>query len=427
MYLIYTTVLYLLLPFVLLRLMWLGRKNPAYRQRWQERLGLAQPLASNVKLIWIHAVSVGEVHVSRPLVDQLQRHYPDYQILITTVTPTGEAAARQIYGVSLQHRYFPYDLPFAISRFLETFRPSILLILETEIWPNLYRYCQRSAIPILLLNARLSERSFNHYRLIKGLTASTLQGAAVIAAQTPLDADRFKLLGASADQVLVTGNLKFDINIPTGVIEQGRMIRHQFSDHRPVWIAASTHPGEELLILEALAIVLKLIPDSLLIIAPRHPERSRAIYDLCVKKGFQTVCYSNPGAWDPSNRIFILDVLGQLPAYYAAADIAYVGGSLVPVGGHNLLEPACLGLPVISGPHLFNFTGIAKLLDDAEALIRVDNVEQLGQKVVALFADASLRADWGARARQVVEDNQGSIKRVVSLLDNYLERTVSKT
>lgn len=420
MYLIYTTVLYLLLPFVLIRLMWLGRKTPAYRQRWQERLGLVQPLASARKLIWIHAVSVGEVHVSRPLVDQLQRQYPDYGILITTVTPTGEATARQIYGAALQHRYFPYDLPFAITRFLETFRPSVLLILETEIWPNLYRCCQQSAIPILLLNARLSERSFTHYQLLKSLTAHTLQGATVIAAQTPLDADRFTQLGASADKVTVTGNLKFDITMATEVREQGKLIRSQFSSHPNVWIAASTHQGEEQLVLSALAIVLKSIPDSLLIIAPRHPERSRAIYDICVKRGFKTVSYSTTGAWDVSTRIFILDVLGQLPAYYAAADIAFVGGSLVPVGGHNLLEPAWLGLPVISGPHLYNFTGVAKLLDKAKALVRVDNAEQLGEKVVNLFLDASLRADLGDKARQVIAENQGSIQRVMRLIEKYL-------
>jgi len=420
MYLIYTTVLYLLLPFVLLRLMWLGRKNPAYRQRWQERLGLVQPLASSGKLIWIHAVSVGEIHVSRPLVEHLQRHYPDYRILITTVTPTGEATARQIYGAAVQHRYFPYDLPFAICRFLETFRPDVLLILETEIWPNLYRYCQRSAVPILLLNARLSERSFKHYKWLKGLTAPTLQGAAVIAAQTPLDADRFVRLGASADKVIVTGNLKFDINIAAEVTGQGKLIRDQFLTNRPVWIAASTHPGEEQLVLDALVIVLKSIPDSLLIIAPRHPERSRAIYELCVKRGFQTVCYSTHTVCDASTRIFILDVLGQLPAYYAAADMAFVGGSLVPVGGHNLLEPACLGLPVISGPHLFNFTGVATLLDDVNALVRVASAEQLAQKVVILFTDAGLRADLGGRARQVVTENQGSINRVVGLLQKFL-------
>jgi len=420
MYFFYTSALYLLVPLVLVRLLWLGKKNPAYHLRWRERFGYVTGLEGNKPIIWIHAVSVGEIQASRPLVEYLNQHYPDYQILVTTVTPTGAATAAQIYGGIIQHRYFPYDLPGAVKRFLATVNPVILLILETEIWPNLYRQCRAADIPVLLLNARLSERSLRGYRLLKSLTQQTLQYTRCIAAQSTADAKRFIEAGAPADRVMVMGNLKFDISIAASVVEQGAVIRRKFMVNRPIWIAASTHQGEESLLLDALTIVRQNLPDSLLVIAPRHPERFQSVIDLCVKRGFHTVSYTQQDSYDPNAQVFVLDTLGQLLMYYAAADIAFVGGSLVPVGGHNMLEPACLGLPVLTGSYLFNFTEIASLLANVDALIQVTSAEQLASKVLELFSDGNQRYNMGLRAKQVVLENQGSINKVDRLLKQYL-------
>ncbi len=420
MYFFYTSALYLLVPLVLVRLLWLGKKNPAYHLRWRERFGYVTGLEGNKPIIWIHAVSVGEIQASRPLVEYLNQHYPDYQILVTTVTPTGAATAAQIYGGIIQHRYFPYDLPGAVKRFLATVNPVILLILETEIWPNLYRQCRAADIPVLLLNARLSERSLRGYRLLKSLTQQTLQDTRCIAAQSTADAKRFIEAGAPADRVMVMGNLKFDISIAASVVEQGVVIRQKFMVNRPIWIAASTHQGEESLLLDALTIVRQNLPDSLLVIAPRHPERFQSVIDLCVKRGFHTVSYTQQDSYDPNAQVFVLDTLGQLLMYYAAADIAFVGGSLVPVGGHNMLEPACLGLPVLTGSYLFNFTEIASLLANVDALIQVTSAEQLASKVLELFSDGNQRYNMGLRAKQVVLENQGSINKVDRLLKQYL-------
>ena len=420
MYFIYTSILYALVPFVLLRLLWLSRKTPAYRQRWLERFGYVDSLVSEKKVIWIHAVSVGEIHASKPLVEFIRSHFMDYQLLITTVTPSGAATAGKIFAGSVQHRYFPYDLPFAVSRFLETVKPHILLILETEIWPNLYRQCRKSNIPILLLNARLSARSLKGYQMVKALTASTLEDTTVIAAQSTPDAERFIQAGAPADKLMVMGNLKFDISIAPSVIEQAEVLRRIFSVNRPIWIAASTHLGEELIVLDAMELVLNVAPDILLILVPRHPERFDDVYDLCVKQGFKTASYTNQSAYGPKTQVFVLDVLGQLPAYYAASDVAFVGGSLIPIGGHNLLEPACLGLPIVCGTHLFNFYEISSLLGDVDALFKVADAEQLSQRILELFNDGNLRYNMGQRAKQVVMDNQGSINRIGKLLQQYI-------
>lgn len=421
MYFLYTFILYLFLPLVLTRMYWLGHKTPAYRQRWQERFGHVRPYTSS-RPIWIHAVSVGEVQVSRPLVDFVRKHYPGVPVIITTVTPTGASTAAQAYADlgDVSHCYFPYDLPFAIRRFLALTRPRALLVLETEIWPNLYHQCNLQSIPILLLNARLSARSMKGYRLVGSLSHATLQCVSVIAAQTQDDAERFIQIGALPAKVQVSGNLKFDINLPRGVMEQGELIRQKLSPSRPTWIAASTHPGEETLVLEAYATVSRFIPGSLLILAPRHPQRFDSVFELCVKQGYQTSRYTAPDDYTRSTQVFLLDVLGQLPAYYAASDLAFVGGSLVPVGGHNMLEPASLGIPILTGQHVFNFTEVVRLLEAQGALVRVNDAAQMSQKVIALLHDGNLRDEMGQRARQVMQQNQGSIHRIAALLKKYI-------
>ncbi len=420
MHLLYSLLLYLLVPFVVLRLLWLGKKNPHYLRRWPERFGFTRSPDADRKQIWIHAVSVGEIQAARPLVEYLQRHYPEYSILLTSVTPTGAVTAEQLFGGKISHRYIPYDLPSAISRFLDTIRPCAVLILETEIWPNLYRQCRERDIPLALINARLSEKSFRGYKFVPGLIKSTLQSVTLIAAQSSMDAERFISLGVSPDSLLVTGNLKFDIRTPHSVLEQAAAIRRVCSVHRPVWIAASTHEGEEELVLQAMQAIREQAPDCLLILAPRHPHRCPSVRQICEKRGFKTTIYTEMQDYNEKSAVIILDVLGQLVSWYGAADLAFVGGSLVPVGGHNMLEPAALGRPVICGPHVFNFREIADLLDDAGALIRINNPHELSARVLELLADANLRDQAGNRAKAVVEENQGTMARLARVLNRII-------
>ena len=408
---LYTLILHLFVPYVLIRLYYLGTKNPEYWKRWPERFGSTPSTGINRRIIWVHAVSVGEIQASRPLIEFLLSDFHQYQVLITTTTPTGAETASQFFGDSVLHRYFPYDLPVVISRFLKVFNPKLLIILETEIWPNLYQKCRDLDIPIALINARLSKRSLNGYNLLKKLTRQSLECASLIATQSKEDADRFVSLGVSIDKVKVMGNLKFDIKLPQSIFEEAELVRRLFSN-RPVWIAASTHEGEEKIILAALSVILKSIPESLLIIAPRHPHRFQQVIELCEKYGYKTELYSNSHRYESSTQIFILDTLGKLLVYYGVSDIAFVGGSLVSSGGHNMLEPAYLGLPVITGSHLFNFREISEMLIEADALIMIAGNDELAKAVIRLFNDANLRINMGERARQVIKRNQGTIDRI---------------
>jgi len=421
MYFAYSLVLYLLVPLVLIRLYFRSWKIPAYIDRWPERFGFILALPSSQDVIWIHAVSVGEVQASRPLVEYLQKHYPDRQILLSTTTPTGTTTVAQVYADTVSHRYFPYDLPITVARFLRIIQPKVLLVLETEIWPNLYRQCRQQNIPVVLINARLSEKSMKGYRLFSALTRSTLEQIAIIATQSSEYADRFIQLGAPAQNVQITGNIKFDIRIPHSVREQGEVVRRYFSSNRPVWIAASTHEREDEIILEAFQIVQKKQPNCLLVLVPRHPERFPIVRELCINQGYTTACYTDvPEKYSARTQVFLLDVLGQLPIYYAAADVAFVGGSLVPAGGHNMLEPAFLGLPIITGEYLFNFNEVANLLSKADALYKVNDASSLADQVLELLGDANLRFAVGERAKSVVIENQGSINKIVKLLEQVI-------
>jgi len=416
MYVIYSLLLYLSVPVVLLRLLWRSLGNPDYRRRWGERFGYAAPPAPGGPVIWIHAVSVGEVQAARPLVEHLARHCPGYRLLLTTTTPTGAATAQRLFGDGIEHRYLPYDLPGAVARFLARTAPVLAIILETEIWPNLYRACRRRHIPVALVNARLSEKSRRGYRRFPGLVRRTLGCLALIAAQSRPDADRFLSLGAPAALLRITGNLKFDVSPPRSVVEAGEGLRRFLSPDRPVWVAASTHAGEEELCLRAFREVLAEHGNCLLILAPRHPERSRAVVELARREGFKPVIHSDNRAYRADTRVYVLDTLGELPVFYAAADVSFVGGSLVAAGGHNVLEPAALGVPVICGPHLFNFSEAAARLEAAGALCRVSTVTELAGTVNRLLDDANLRHEQGEQGRRVVLDNQGSLQRLLQAM-----------
>ncbi len=417
---IYSFILYLIVPFVLLRLFWLGFRNPDYRRRWKERFGFPDKITSHDKLIWLHAVSVGEVQASRPLVNALLEEYPDYKILITTMTPTGADSVKQYFGDSVTHLYLPYDLPVSIKHFISVIEPSILIVMETELWPNLFHYCHEKNIPVIVVNARMSEKSAKGYRRFSSFTHSTLENISLVVAQGKKDAERMIALGADEDKVIVTGNLKFDIHLPHSVSEQAQALRRYFSVNRPVWIAASTHEGEEKIILDAFDRVLQQHPQCLLVIVPRHPERSAAVRELCAKRNHKVLSKSDNRECDADVKVFILDTLGELLMYYAAADVAFVGGSLTETGGHNMLEPACLGLPVIMGPHVFNFQEISQLLLDEGAAWKVSNIIELSGRVSGLLGDANLRHSTGELGRDIVLKNRGNVEKIMELIRDFI-------
>lgn len=417
---LYTLIVYLLAPFVLLRLFWLSIKNPAYKTRWQERFGFFSWPDVDKPVLWIHAVSVGEVNAATPIINRLLEQYSHYLILVTTVTPTGAFTIRQHFGEDIRHLYLPYDLPFSVKRFIKTIKPSLLITMETEIWPNLYSICQHSNTPILIINARLSEKSSRGYQLVAGLMKQTLMKVSVIAAQTKKDADRFISFGADQDKVIVAGNLKFDITIPHSISEQAESLKRYFSVNRPIWIAASTQEGEEEVILKAHEMVLKKYPDAILILAPRHPERVNKVISLCDTEGMKYVKRTEQRSFSPELNVYILDTLGELQLHYAASQLAFVGGSLVKTGGQNMMEPASLGLPVISGPHTYNFTEITELLSEQEALITVSNENELANEVCALLSDANHRHNIGEKGRQVIDSNKGNINRLMEIIEPYL-------
>ena len=422
---IYSFFLYLIVPFVVVRLFWLGFRNPDYRRRWKERFGFPDKITSHDKVIWLHAVSVGEVQASRPLVNALLDKYPDYRILITTMTPTGADCVKQYFADSVTHLYLPYDLPVSVKHFISVIDPSILIVMETELWPNLFHYCQVKNIPVIVANARMSEKSAKGYRRFSSLTRSTLENISLVIAQGKKDAERMIALGADRDKVIVTGNLKFDIHLPHSVTEQAQALRRYFSVNRPVWIAASTHAGEEKIILDAFDKVLQQHPQCLLVIAPRHPQRSAGLRELCAKRNLKVLSKSDNKECDEDVKIFILDTLGELPMYYAAADVAFVGGSLTETGGHNMLEPACLGLPVIMGPHVFNFQEISQLLLDEGAAWKVTNMDELSGRVSSLLGDANLRHSTGERGRNIVLKNRGNVEKIMELISGFFKASVT--
>jgi 3-deoxy-D-manno-octulosonic-acid transferase len=420
MRLLYSLVLYLLVPLVLVRLVVRGFRAPAYWQRWSERFGLLAPLEGE-RPLWVHAVSVGEVQAALPLVRALRERYPARPLLVTTSTPTGAARVQALFDDKVYHQYLPYDLPGAVARFLDRTRPRIALIMETEVWPNLFRACRRRAIPLLMVNARLSERSAAGYRKLARLTRQTLENVTAVAAHATQDAERLKSLGAPAERVTVTGNIKFDVRMPPSLLEQAAALRRQCGTDRPVWIAASTHEGEDEQVLDAFKVVRSHLPEALLILVPRHPERFTRVTALCKRAGYRTVARSQDVPCDAQTDVFVGDTMGELPLFYAAADVAFVGGSLVPSGGHNPLEPAAVGVATLFGPNMFNFEEISHLMLKAGAARRVDDAGQLAAAVIDWLRDAPKRNAAGDQGRAVVEANRGALEAVLGMVDRYLK------
>jgi len=412
---IYVILGYLLIPVLLGHLLWRSRTNPEYRQRISERFGrgharLPQPS------IWVHAVSVGEIQAAAALVRALLELYPTQPVVLTTVTPTGAQRARELFGDAVVHSYAPFDLVGAVRKFFDWSRPKLLIVLETELWPNLYHECGRRDVPLVLASARVSPKSVNRYRWMLSLFRQTLSHGIVIAAQSEADAKRFLALGADPQRTNVTGNIKFDFNLPADIEIDGAQFRQSHAPDRPVWIAASTHASEEEIVLAAHRQVLDAFPNALLLMVPRHPERFQTVTSLTVKQGFSAVRRSTGDDCTMDTEVFIGDSMGELPVFYAAADIAFVGGSLVQVGGHNLLEPAALGKPVLTGPYTYNAEDIARLLQDAGAARIVTDADELGEAVINLLGDAGERLRLGTLGRGVVDSNRGALDRLLTLI-----------
>lgn len=418
--LLYTLLYTLLLPAILLRLLWRGRQAPAYRQRWAERFGrIANPGFDPARpVVWLHAVSVGETLAALPLLQHLRAQHPEWQWVVTTTTPTGSERVRAALGDSVYHVYSPYDLPWLVGRFLATVRPCLLLVMETELWPNWLAACRQRGIPALLVNARLSARSARGYARLAPLTRPMLQDLTAVLAQQADDGERFLQLGLPRERLQVTGSIKFDVQRDAGVIARAARLREAWTagGTRPVWLAASTHAGEDEPVLAAFAQLRQQVPGLLLVLVPRHPERFDAVARLAARAGWRVARHSlgdAPAAAD----IVLGDTMGELLAFYGAADIAFVGGSLVPTGGHNLIEPAVWGCPVATGPYLFNFAEVARLLQQRQALAVVQDSAALAQVLGQWLADPVARAAVGAQAQAVAEANRGALQRVVAQVE----------
>ncbi len=409
---LYSLLLYLLIPLVLARLAWRGLRNRGYWHRWAERFGFVPRLEGPV--IWVHAVSVGEVRASAPLVKALARDYPGYRILITTMTPTGSATVGELFGAAVAHCYAPYDLPTAVWRFLNRTRPRLALIMETELWPNLFHQCHKRHIPLILANVRMSEKSAHGYRRFAGFTRATLANVSRVGAQTAADAERMRALGATP--VEVTGSIKFEMDVPADLAARTAVLRSGFGK-RPVWVAASTRAGEEEQVLDAFARLREQFPGLLLVLVPRHPERFDAVAKLCQQRGLRIERRSaRKDGVAADTAILLGDTMGEMLLFHAAADVSYIGGSLVPLGGQNLLEAAAVGTPVVFGPHMFNFSDISRMARGRGAGRQVQDAVELAGAVADYLENPERRKAAGEAGQRMVAENRGALAKTLALL-----------
>ena len=414
---IYTLLLWLLLPFIFLRLALRARRQPEYWQHLGERFGLYRQAFDHTPVIWLHAVSVGETRATVNLIARLRATCPDHKILLTHTTPTGRATGEQLYGADVFRVYLPYDYPFAVRRFLRHFRPKLGILMETEIWFNLIHEATAADCPVLLLNARMSEKSAKGYARAARLTRSALQQLAAIAAQTPDDAARLTRLGA--ERISVMGNLKFDIAPPYAMLELGRALRRQFGIDRNVFLAASTREGEEALLLDAFANQGGM-DGALLVIVPRHPQRFDEIADMIAKRGLRVQRRSAERTVGADVQVVLGDSMGEMFAYYAASDLAYIGGSLLPFGGQNLIEACSVGTPVLIGLHTFNFADATRLAIEAGAAVRVSDADELFRTAKRLLSDAAELAEMSTRGMQFVAAHQGATDQAMAVINEVL-------
>lgn len=423
---LYTLLFYLLLPFILLRLMYhRAFRAPAYRSRIAERFGFFT--APDLRgCIWLHSVSVGETIAAAPLVKGLQQQYSNIPVVVTTMTPTGSAQVRALFGDGVFHVYAPYDLPGAVSRFLQRVQPRLLIIMETELWPNTVHYCYQKKIPVVLANARLSEKSARGYQGFAALTQPMLKQLSCVVVQAEADKNRFLSLGLPNAAVQVSGSIKFDVCISAELQQRGSELKTQWNDagSRQIVLAASTHEGEDALLLNAFHGLRERFPNLLLVLVPRHPERFDQVARLAEQQGFITRRYSNEAVPAASTEVFIGDAVGELMLWYGCADLVFIGGSLVNRGGHNMLEPAAWGLPIVIGPSVFNFQSIAELLLTQQALVQLSGFaqldEQLSEQIALLLTDEQRRQTLSANALRVVADNRGALARLLGVVARYI-------
>lgn len=394
-----------------------GLGNRTYLDRLGQRFGFGFPALE--RCIWVHAVSVGEVQAAVPLIRALMKRFPDRTLLITTVTPTGAARVHSLFGDTVCHCYIPFEFPHAVKAFFRQVNPEAALIMETEIWPNLYRACGVRNVPLILVSARISPMSVPGYRKLLPLIRETLSHGIIIAAQSEPDAERFLALGASPARTCVMGNIKFDVEPDPDVPDKGKAIRAELFGTRPVWIAASTHEGEEELVLDAHGALRRRHPDLLLVLVPRHPERFASVRELVEDRGFSVVSRTE-GRPAGDAAVFLGDTMGEVPMFFVASDVAFVAGSLVPIGGHNLLEPAGLGVPVVTGPHNFNAQDIADLFIELGACRQVADPDELVEVVDELLSNPDEAARLGRTGQQVLEQNRGALERLLVLLEPLL-------
>ncbi|MBI5330592.1 MAG: lipid IV(A) 3-deoxy-D-manno-octulosonic acid transferase [Betaproteobacteria bacterium] len=420
MRILYSLAWFISLPFAFLYLLWRSRRQPEYRLHWGERLGLAPRLQGRV--IWIHAVSVGETRAAAPLIHALRRRYPDHALLLTHMTPTGRATGKELYGDQVHQAYLPYDLPFLVARFLRRAQPALGVVMETELWPNLLAACAGRGVPMLLVNARLSEKSAAGYRRHGSLAGAALRNLTAIGAQTEADAARLRGLGAA--RVQVTGNLKFDVTAPADTPVRAADLRRLFAG-RFVVLCASTREGEEALLLEHLARLP--IPGLLLVVVPRHPQRFDEVAGLIQAAGLACVRRSAGAPVPPQTPVFLGDSRGEMAAYYAAADLAYVGGSLLPLGGQNLIEAAAAGCPALVGPHTWNFLEAAEQAVQQGAALRVADAETLARQVLALHGCAGERERMTQAGLAFAAANRGATERTMQMLEQALAEGGYKT
>ncbi|MDH3641840.1 MAG: lipid IV(A) 3-deoxy-D-manno-octulosonic acid transferase [Gammaproteobacteria bacterium] len=416
---IYQVLLILAYPVVRLRLLWRARREPDYGRRIAERFGHV-PEGVPLNPVWFHTVSAGETIAAAPVIRKLAEEFPELQFLVTTMTPTGSAQVRTLLGDHVAHCYAPYDFSWGVRRFYAAVAPKLLVLMETELWPNLINVAHEREVPAVLVNARLSERSARGYARIGSLTRTMLEQLSFIACQYPDHAERFLALGAAASRVSAPGSIKFDVQLPADHADRVAELRSAWGlAGRPVWIAGSTHPGEEEIILAAHRTVRGACPDACLLLVPRHPARADEVERLTREAGFQVVRQSELSSFSSeagAPEVVLADTMGQLLYLYGLSDVAFLGGSLVSVGGHNPIEAAICAQPLIMGPETFNFPDVVAAFSDAGCLFLVRDAEQLASRVTSWLADNGLRADLGQAAHRVVTENTGATGRLLDLL-----------
>jgi len=417
-------------PFAYAAILWRGVRDRQYWHGLAERFGFGAALPA--PSIWLHAVSLGEMSAAAPLLRALRLRFPEIPLVVTTATPAGRArAAALIAGSasiegSADIRFLPYDTPGSVRRFLKRIRPRAAIIMETELWPNLLRECERDSVPVLLASARLSAKSVTQYRRFGSLFAGVFSKNLLVAAQSAEDAERFRSIGAAAERTVVVGNVKFDVGVDAGIAQAGKMLRVAYAGTRPVWIAGSTHAGEEEQLLDAHALLLATIPNAVLLLVPRHKDRFAGVAELLARRGVKFARRSRMagGAEAPQlpsdAPVLLVDTVGELATLYASADVAFVGGSLVPTGGHNLLEPAALGLPVLTGPSYFNGKEIAQLLLARGAALEVENAADLAAVLQRLLAQPAASKQIGSIGKEIIAANHGSVAKLLALIEPWL-------